>query len=256
MDPRLAIVGLVVGLLIGISGVGSGSLTAPLLLFLGIDPATVVGSDLCFGLVTKSAGVGVYVRERRVRWRWVGLLATGSLPGAVAGSALVALLERHGDWIRAGIAAMLVVTSATALGLELWRRHAGALGAAGPRGEPPTAVVPLVGLAVGLVAGATSVGAGSLVDVALALCSPLGGAEIVGTGFAHGILLSTVASLVHWHAGTIAPALVLNLSLGSIPGVLLGGRLACRFPSRPLRRGILALVLIGGLTALTRSVSS
>src|SRR5439155_4978966 len=89
MEPRFALAGLVVGFLIGVSGVGSGSLMAPLLLLLGIPPATVVGSDLAFGVLTKSAGIGLYLRGRLVRWRWVWLLAAGSVPGTVLGSLLL-----------------------------------------------------------------------------------------------------------------------------------------------------------------------
>ncbi len=252
MEPRFAVAGLVVGFLIGTSGVGSGSLMAPILLLLGIQPATVVGSDLGFGLLTKSAGVGLHARQGAVRLRWVWLLASGSLPGVVLGSLLVGRVAQSAGTIRAWIAAMLVLTSLAALLLDVTRRRSGALLVRLQHARPW--VVSLAGLLIGVAVGATSVGSGSLIDIVLMLFSPLTGAEIVGTGIAHGILLSTVGSLVHWNLGTIDYRLVLNLLVGSIPGVLLGGRVAYRSPTLWLRRGIAGLVLLSGLTTITRSL--
>jgi uncharacterized membrane protein YfcA len=254
MEPRFVIAGLAVGFLIGISGVGSGSLMAPLLLLLGIQPATVVGSDLGFGLLTKSAGVGLHIRQRLVRWRWVWLMGVGSFPGALVGSYLVARISHSGSTIRSWIAVLLVVTSLAVMLLELARQRGAAWIA--PLQKPRTWLVALLGFLIGVAVGATSVGSGSLIDLALILFSPLSGAEIVGTGIAHAILLSTVASLAHWSFGTIDSALVRNLLVGSIPGVLLGGRLAYRCSSRALRLGIAALVLLLGLTMITGSIRS
>ena len=251
VDPRLALAGLVVGLLIGASGVGSGSLMAPLLLLLGIPPATVVGSDLGFSMVTKSAGVGLFVRRKFVRWHWVWLLAGGSIPGTILGGSLLAQLGRTAGAVRAWIAAMLVVTSLAALCCDVLRRR-GARWVVRLQ-QPRPWVVSLLGFAIGTAVGATSVGSGSLIDLTLALFSPLAGAEIVGTGIAHGILLTAVASSVHWKLGTIDPTLVLNLLVGSIPGVLLGGWLASRAPSRSIRWGIAVLVLLSGVATLTES---
>lgn len=252
LEPRLTLVGLVVGFLVGVSGVGSGSLMAPLLLLLGIPPATVVGSDLGFSVLTKSAGVGLFIRQQLVRWRWVLLLGAGSIPGTILGSLLLAHVARSAGAVRASIAAMLVVTSLAALVFDLLRRRGAewVVRLQRPRGW----VVSLLGFAIGIAVGATSVGSGSLIDIALALFSPLRGAEIVGTGIAHGILVTTVASIVHWNLGTIDAPLVLNLLAGSIPGVLLGGRLASRAPSRSVRWGIAVLVLVSGVATLTGSL--
>jgi uncharacterized protein len=253
MEPRLAVLGLVVGFLIGVSGVGSGSLMAPLLLLLGIPPATVVGSDLGFSVLTKGTGVGLFVRQKLVRWRWVWLLAAGSLPGTIVGSLLLAHVARTAGTVRAWIAAMLVVTSLAALCFDVLRRRGAAWVVR--LQQPPAWVVSVFGLAIGTAVGATSVGSGSLIDITLALFTPLTGAEIVGTGIAHGILLTTVASSVHWGLGTIDHALVLNLLAGSIPGVLAGGCLASRAPSRSVRWGIALLVLLSGVATLTGSCS-
>ncbi len=254
MTPQIALAGLLVGFLIGTSGVGSGSLMAPILLLFGIQPATVVGSDLAFGVLTKSAGVGLHARQGAVRARWVWLLARGSLPGVVFGSLLVVRVAQSAGTIRAWIAGMLVLTSVTALVVDVTRRRSAALLAR--LQQPRPWVVSLAGLLIGVAVGATSVGSGALIDVALMLFSPLAAAEIVGTGLAHGILVSATASLVHWKLGTIDFGLVLNLLVGSIPGVLLGARLAHVSPTPWLRRSIAGLVLLSGLTAITRSFFS
>jgi uncharacterized membrane protein YfcA len=112
-----------------------------------------------------------------------------------------------------------------------------------------------IGFVIGLVVGATSVGSGSLVDMALVLFSPLGGAQLVGTGIAHAVLLSGIASMAHWRMGTLDHQLVAALIAGSLPGVVLGSWLARRVASHSLRWGVTALVLFSGLTTLSRALT-
>lgn len=251
LEPRFVLLGSVMGFLIGVSGVGGGSLLAPVLLLLGITPATVVGSDLAFGVLTKSAGVGLHLRRDCVRARWVWLLAVGSVPGAVLGSLLLGHVARSAGAVRVGIGAMLVLTSLAALVLDRLRRRGADW--VGRLQQPRAWVVSLLGLVMGAAVGATSVGSGSLVDITLTLFSPLTGAEIVGTGIAHGIVLSAVASAVHGTLGTIEPRLVVNLLAGSIPAVLVGSQLASRSSSRSVRSAIAMLVLLSGVMTFTRS---
>jgi uncharacterized membrane protein YfcA len=252
MQVNLALAGLTVGFLIGLSGVGGGALMAPLLLVLGIEPAVVVGSDLAFGLLTKCAGVGLHVRHHAVRWGWVWLMASGSIPGALLGAFLVRQLASAPQVLRYWIGVMLVVTPVVAVLFE-YARHRRVSWIEALR-HPRGWMVALVGGVVGVVAGATSVGSGSLIDMALVLFSPLTGVEIVGTGIAHAILLSGVASFAHWRLGSVDPPLVLNLLLGSIPGVLLGASLAHHASPRPLRWGIAALVLVSGVSIISTTM--
>lgn len=245
MEPKLALAGLAVGFLIGLTGVGSSSLLAPLLLFLGIPPITVVGSDLGYGMLTKLTGVGVHLRQGTVDWRWVQLLASGSVPGALVGSFLLSRLAASPGTVRQWIGVVLIATAILALLAEIARRRGAAWSAR--MQQPRPWAVSLLGLFIGLAVGLTSVGSGTLVSVVLMLFSPLAGAEMVGTISAHGVILSSVATGAHWSLGTIDTALVLNLLVGSLPGVLLGGRLAFRSPARPLKLGIAALVLLSGI---------
>ncbi len=253
MDWTLAVAGLVVGFLIGLSGVGGGALMAPILLVLGVEPAVVVGSDLAFGVVTKCAGVGWHVRHGAVRWGWVWRLAAGSIPGALLGSWLARRMAGSPALIRAAIGAMLVVTPVALVALEQVRHRL--LRRLIPERRPPRGWgISLLGAVIGLTVGATSIGSGSLIDLGLMLFSPLTGVEIVGTGIAHAILLSGTAALAHWRLGGVDGPLVLNLLLGSLPGVYLGARLAHRAHPRPLRWGIAALVLASGVSIISTAL--
>ncbi len=247
MSPPLAAAGLVVGFMIGLSGVGSGALMAPLLLLFGLQPAVVVGSDLLFGLLTKIVGVGPHLARRSIAWPWVALLAAGSLPGVVVGARVVHHFAAAPQTIRAWIAALLVVAPVVAIAADHLRDGAA------PRRRPRRCAVVAIGATIGITVGATSVGSGSLVDVALMLFSPLAGAELVGTGIAHAVLLTAVGAVAHWSLGTIDLPLVSNLLAGSIPGVLLGGWLTGRIAPRPLRWGVSGLVLASALTLLLQS---
>jgi uncharacterized membrane protein YfcA len=249
MDIDLAIAGLAIGFLIGLSGVGSGALMAPLLLLLGVAPTTVVGTDIAFGLLTKLAGIGLHLRRRTVMWPFVRLLAAGSIPGALAGVFLVARMAAAPDLLRLWIGIVLVLSPLAALWMELARRRGASWAQRAQCPRPRT--ISAIGFAIGITVGATSVGSGTLVDVALILFSPLGGAQLVGTGIAHAVLLSGVASIAHWNIGTIDIALIANLLAGSVPGVLLGSWLATRTSSQPLRWGVAALVLVSGITTLS-----
>jgi uncharacterized membrane protein YfcA len=236
-----ALAGLAVGFLIGLTGVGSGVVMAPLLTFMGIAPAIVVGSDLGYGFFTKLAGIGIHARHGSVNWYWVRVMSLGSMPGALFGSLMLSKFVRSPAALRHGIAVTLAVTAILAVVVELTRRRYPEL--VSRLQHPRPWIVVLLGFLIGAIAGTTSVGSGSLTDLALMLFSPLSGAQLVGTGLAHAILLTAVAAASHWGLGNINLALVLNLLAGSIPGVLLGSRLAYRTPSRPLKLGIAGLIL-------------
>jgi uncharacterized membrane protein YfcA len=251
MTTQLVAVGLVVGFMIGLTGVGSGALMAPVLLVLGIPPSTVVGSDLMFGLLTKIVGVGSHVQRRTISWRWVWLMATGSLPGVLIGARILAHFAGAPTVIRIWIGAVLVLTPVIALGLEIVRLRNAAWVAKLQQPRPVT--IALLGAAIGVTVGTTSVGSGSLVDMALVLFSPLSGALLIGTGIAHAVLFTGAGAAAHWSLGTVDVALVGQLLAGSIPGVLVGGWVARRSPPAMVRWGATTLVLLSGLALLSRA---
>jgi hypothetical protein len=251
MAMNLAIAGLLVGFMIGLSGVGSGALMAPVLLFLGIPPSMVVGSDLLFGLLTKIVGVGSHLQRGTIAWRWVWLMAAGSLPGAVVGSQLLAHFADAPRTIRLWIGIVLVLTPVIALLMEIARRR-DARWVERMR-HPSPVTIALIGAAIGITVGATSVGSGSLVDMALVLFSPLSGALLIGTGIAHAVMLTGTGAALHWSLGNVELPLVGQLLVGSIPGVLLGGWVARRSKPATIRWGATTLVLLSGLTLLSRA---
>jgi uncharacterized membrane protein YfcA len=251
MFANLVLAGLVVGFMIGLTGVGSGALMAPVLLLLGIPPATVVGSDLLFGLLTKIVGVGSHIRHQTISSRWVWTMAIGSVPGVLLGTRLLAHFAGAPATIKSWIGVVLVLTPILALIMEIARRrHATWV----ERLRQPSAkTIVLIGFVIGTTVGATSVGSGSLVDMALVLFSPLSGAMLIGTGIAHAVLITGTGSAAHWSLGNVDVALVGQLLIGSAPGVLAGGWLARRSKPSAVRWGATTLVLLSGLTLLSRA---
>ena len=244
VDPRLAIAGLAVGLLVGATGMGGGALMAPVLILLGIRPLAVVGSDLAYSTIMKLFGAAQHARFGTVEWPTVRRLAVGSLPGALVG---VALLQRVSQdqvdvLITRTLALTLVVVAATML-------ISAAFPQVRPRPIPPCGLT-LLGFVVGALVSITSVGSGTLIVAVLALSTSLPARTIVGTDIVHALLLVAVATAAHVQAGSIDVGLTANLLLGAIPGVLVGGRLGLRLPERVLRPTLGAVLLISGLKLL------
>lgn len=250
IDRQVCLSGLLVGTLVGLTGMGSGALLAPLLiLVVGVPPVTAVGTDLAFASITKMFGGFEHVRQRTVNYRIAALLALGSLPAGVIGVQLLEYLRRHypvatinAVVLRALGGVLILSALAIAFGLLRNRTPAATAPGAGGIGSRPGVVVAL-GAVVGLLVGMTSVGAGSIVVALLSLGSPLPAATIVGTDIVHAIALTSVTAFAHGIAGNIDVRLMMQLLAGSVPGVLLGSRLTTRVPASMLR-AVLALVLL------------
>jgi uncharacterized membrane protein YfcA len=251
MDFAQTLAGFFVGALVGLTGVGGGSLMTPLLVLLfGIHPATAVGTDLLYAAVTKGAGTLAHAARGNVDWRVAGRLATGSIPAA----ALTILVFNHFGIHSRGSSGVISALLGLALLLTaaslFWRRRLLAL--AERRGAAPAAATALktvvTGIVLGVLVASSSVGAGAIGVTALLLLYPaLGTARIVGTDIAHAVPLTLVAGLGHWWLGSIDWALLGSLLLGSIPGIWVGSQLTHRIPERALRPTLATfLVLIGG----------
>lgn len=247
--------GLLVGLLVGLTGVGGGSLMTPLLvLFFGIHPATAVGTDLLYAAVTKTAGTVVHGLNHTVDWRVVGRLALGSMPTTTL--TLIALHYFSPDSHSASLISVVlgIALILTAISLLL-RKQVLRLAERRLAGRQPrnTAVLTIAtGAVLGVLVSLSSVGAGALGITALILLYPnLPTARIVGSDIAHAVPLTLVAGAGHWLMGTVDFGMLGWLVLGSLPGIVFGSYLSSRVPDMALRTVLaITLLLVGGKLAL------
>jgi len=255
LQPVYAISGFVVGTLVGLTGVGGGSLMTPLLILLfGISPAAAVGTDLLHAAVTKTAGSFVHGLKQTIDWRVVRRLATGSIPMTVVTIAVLRLLDINSpaarDLINGALAVALVVTAATfVLRDRLIARYSARLALLAPRRTMVLTIV--AGGVLGLVVSISSIGAGAIgVTVLFLLYPKLPMARIVGSDIAHAVPLTLVGGIGHWLLGAVDLPVFASLIMGSVPGILLGSYAAVRTPDRILR-----VVLAGMLVVVATKLS-
>jgi uncharacterized protein len=266
MDLRFALIGLLIGFLVGLTGVGGGSLMTPvMILIMGVKPIIAVGTDLAYGAVTKIVGGATHLRQGTVHRRTAYWLAAGSVPASILGVGVTSAIKRaHPDLVSgfllhaiAGvlmlvalvlIAKPLIVSGARRMGMRAdpnWREDAL------DYGNRHRWLLVGVGALVGFLLGLTSVGGGSLVIAALLFLYPRWQTkDMVGTDVFHAALLGVAASLAQLAAGNVNLSMMFSLLLGSIPGVLLGSRLVIDFPERLLRLSLASVMLISGAKLL------
>jgi uncharacterized membrane protein YfcA len=249
----LAAAGFGVGFLVGLTGVGGGALMTPLLIStFGVPPAVAVGTDLLYASVTKTVGGWRHHIAENVDWSIVLRLALGSIPAAIVVLAVMANVPLNTDvvaqWIRYGLAFALPVSGlAIVLYPIMTKGHQTAVEEKQPQRVFLTV---LFGAALGLLVTLTSVGAGAIGVVVLAMLFPwLPAKRIVGTDIAHAVPLTLVAGAGHLGLGNVDPWILIALLCGSIPGILLGTRLAGVAPDW-LLRPLLALTLCYAAYAL------
>ena len=255
MDWLYTVSGFIVGLIVGLTGVGGGSLMTPLLVLLfGIAPATAVGTDLLYAALTKLGGSWAHNRRGTVDWLVVKRLALGSIPAALLSLTLLHALqldEKHLKTLITSVLSIALVLTAIALLLKPWlqklgRRSDGAVYELHAHHLPGATV--FTGAMLGVLVTISSVGAGALgVAVLMFLYPRRTAAQIVGTDIAHAVPLTLVAGLGHATLGTVDYALLGALLIGSLPGIWMGSHLSACIPEKILRP-LLAfmLMLIGG----------
>jgi uncharacterized membrane protein YfcA len=276
--------GLLVGILVGLTGVGGGSLMTPLLVFLfGFKPATAVGTDLLFAALTKTGGVWVHhTKHSSVDWRIVRWLSLGSLPFAVATLFALNHFAKIGKettgviTLTLGIALLLTAASILVRSLLIRRDQKNAVNVIAiadieeetetqleqdekvdeiKRGRFNRWQIPatiLTGAVLGILVTLTSVGAGALGTVVLLFLYPkMLTVKIVGTDLAHAIPLTAVAGFGHWMLGNVDFILLGSLLIGSLPGIWVGSHLSAKLPERFLRPILAVLLLIIGLKFVT-----
>lgn len=250
MDFTYILSGFGVGLLVGLTGVGGGSLMTPLLtLLFGVSPTVAVGTDLAFAATTKAAGTLAHRYRKTVHWDIVRHLCFGALPAALVATLALkyfgALDEHINQIVRYAIAGSVLLTVVALL----FRSRMQAWVLAHPekqlQGARLTAVTITVGAILGLLVTVSSIGAGAIGATILVLLYPrLSPAEIAGTDIAYAVPLTAIAALGHWWLGSIHWELLGALLIGSIPGITIGSLAARSVPERFLR-ALLATTLTG-----------
>lgn len=243
LNPLYSLSGLLVGILVGVTGVGGGSLMTPLLVLLfNIHPATAVGTDLLYAAITKSAGTAVHSRNKTVNWKIVRWLAVGSIPSALITLYLMSGIDRDSlafrsvltnalGWMLFLTAILLIFRKQFVDWVAHYRRHRKPV-------EPRTITIGtlLLGVVLGTLVTLTSVGAGALGVTALLMLYPrLEIRDIVGSDIVHAVPLTLVGGLGYWMIGEIDWPLLISLLIGSIPGIIIASHLAPRMPDRIIR---------------------
>ena len=252
IDWPYSAAGFAVGAIVGMTGVGGGSLMTPLLVVgFGVPAVTAVGTDLLYAGITKTGGAVSHGLRGHVDWRVTGLLAAGSVPAAAAAMGLLAVLPPAGPEARtlvsAALGAMLVLTAlaiAFRTRLASWARANAANGFPGRHAGAATVGV---GAFIGTAVAFSSVGAGAIGVTALVLLHPLlATTRVIGSDIAHAVPITLLAGLAHAALGNVNGPLLASLLVGSLPGIVLGSHLAARLPERVVRHSLAAVLLFAG----------
>jgi uncharacterized protein len=260
MDPLIILFGFGVGILVGTTGIGGGSLMTPILILIfGFQPTTAIGTDLAYGAVTKTVGGYRHWKQRTVDFGLSTWMAFGSVPAAIGGVAVLKVLEDHfgkdnfDNTLLIAVAAALLLT-----GIVILARLLLPMGGKGERYTTPldrrhkvAAVV--LGASVGFVLGITSAGSGSLIAVGLIMLFRLTPQRVVGTDVFHAAILLWAAAIAHIVAGNVDFALAGTILLGSIPGVWVGSGLTVRLPIGVMRATLACVLLAAGLALLSKA---
>jgi uncharacterized protein len=255
-DLLYAVSGFCVSLLVGMTGVGGGSLMTPLLILLfGVHPATAVGTDLLYAAATKSGGTLVHSLNRNVDWRIVGRLAAGSVPSTALTLLALSAFGIYSGAARGLITAVLSGALAATAAVLIFRKSIMAffathVGELSPRRTALLTV--LLGAVLGVLVSISSVGAGALGVTAIILLYPgLPTVRIVGSDIAHAVPLTLVAGIGHWMLGSIDWHLLGSLLTGSLPGIVIGSYVSVRVPDAVLRFTLATtLLLVAGKLVL------
>ncbi len=254
-DPAYTLAGLIIGTIVGMTGVGGGSLMTPFLIYYGVPPVTAVGTDLIYASITKAGAVFMHHRAGNVKWHITRRMLAGSLPASVACILVLEWLqvntERQEALITSVLGVSLILSSLMLLAGGALRR-----GSVAERlfvfkqlhrgwGLPVTIGA---GVLIGVLVTLSSVGAGALGTAILVTLYPrLPTTNIVGIDLAHAVPLAAVAGAGHLLMGSVNAVLLVSLLLGSLPGVAIGTRIGSRLPDQVMRRILGALLLMIGI---------
>ncbi|MEW9700518.1 sulfite exporter TauE/SafE family protein [Paenibacillus sp. SI8] len=251
MTLSILLMGVLVGFLVGLTGVGGASLLTPILIMMNVHPSIAVGTDLLYNSITKLFGTIQHWRQKTIDWRLVKQLAMGSIPGVILAVLFLKIFESYFHnqelIIKHALGYVLILVAIATLfkvffGHKIKENRWQLKSLQEKRGLTIT-----IGAVLGFIVGLTSIGSGSLYAIAMLYFFRMSASQLVGTDIAHAFFLASTAGILHASMGNVNYTLVLNLLLGSIPGVLIGSMLSTKAPTNVLRTIIASLVLISGL---------
>jgi uncharacterized membrane protein YfcA len=260
-DPRLALAGLLIGILVGMTGMGGGSLMTPILIFLfNFNPAVAIGTDILHGAVFKSLGAVRHRRLGTVKARLGSWMLLGSAPMSLLGVwAATFLTDRYGDSVdsvQGKVLGTMLIVGAVGFLLKAFARSSSGGAGLGALTRRDRTVAIAIGAVGGFVVGLTSVGSGTLFALAMLLAFPLAARNIVGTDIFHAAALLWVAGFGHLVAGNVDLGAIGWLLLGSVPGVLIGSQVSVGLPEKALRLALAGALALSGLKLLDAPHSS
>jgi len=240
ITPEYTLSGLLVGALVGLTGVGGGSLMTPLLVLLfGINPAVAVGTDLLYAALTKSGGMLVHGFNRNIDWRIVRRMASGSVPTTLLSLLFLSHMTHNGahpNGLITYVLGIALILTAMALFVRGWILKKLVHHVAQFSDKQTRWLTYLLGTLLGVLVSLSSVGAGAIgMLVLLVLYNKTPIARLVGSDIAHAVPLTLIAGLGHWYMGSVNFSLLFSLLIGSLPGIAIGSFLAARAPDRVLR---------------------
>ena len=259
MDPLIIIFGFGVGMLVGVTGIGGGSLMTPILILVfGFKPVTAVGTDLAYGAITKTVGGWRHWRQKTVDMRLSGWIAIGSVPAAIGGVWVLDKLEsiwgkNFDEGLLIAVSGALLLTGTVILARLLFPNDERSEVHSSPLTRRHKLLAVALGAAVGFVLGVTSAGSGSLIAVGLILIFRLTPTRVVGTDVFHAAILLWAAAIAHVIAGNVDFALAGTILLGSIPGVWIGSGLTLRLPVGVMRATLAVVLVAAGLALLQKA---
>lgn len=251
MDLGYVVAGLVVGFIVGLTGVGGGSLMTPILLWFGINPATAVGTDLLYACITKMGGVWVHHKQKHIDWRITRLLAMGSVPAALLTVAVLHFLHLEtahvNKIIKVTLGFALMLTAVAILFKPFILRQLARIRPTPAPDHLPVNATIATGVVLGVIVTLSSIGAGALGTLAIfALYPLLPTARLVGTEIAHAVPLTLVAGLGHASMGNMDYSLLGQLLVGSLPGIWLGSHMTRRVAEQWLRPALAIMMVVIG----------
>lgn len=251
MSMGIIVMGLIIGFMVGLTGVGGAALLTPILILLGINPSIAVGTDLVYNSITKLFGSIQHWRQKTINFKLVRYLAIGSIPSAICAVGILHLFDSffHNQElvIKHALGYVLILVALSTLIKTFVKNKAGLNQLQKKSIEEKRLLTIGLGAVLGFIVGLTSIGSGSLFALAMIYLYKMSPSEVVGTDIAHAFLLVSAAGMMHAGIGNVDYMLMVNLLLGSIPGVVIGSTMSSKFPEKPLRTIMALMILISGI---------